>query len=259
MADQVGLQYQPYADQAPRPHRINLSTPERVVSLIGGISTIVFGVTRRASLRPLLLAVGSYLSYRAVTGYCHITSRLGLSSLPRPKPEHVTIPHEKGIRVDKSIIVNRSANDLYLYWRNLENLPRIMHHLESVTVLNGNRSHWVAKALAGTKVEWDAEIINDVPNQRIGWRSLPGAPVPNAGTVMFKPTSLGSTEVQVSLKYDPPGGPLGAVIATLFGTEPGLQIQEDLDRFRKSMESGEITASTTLAFNRDNGTTGSAG
>jgi uncharacterized membrane protein len=259
MADQSGMQYQPYSGQesfspATINRHKNLGAAERIVSMIGGISTFVFGVTRRRSpLRPVLLMLGSYLGYRGATGFCYISDKLGVSSIPRTTSPQVSVPHGKGIRVDKCVTINRSANDLYLYWRDLENLPRIMHHLESVTVLNGNRSHWVAKAPAGMKVEWDAEIINDVPNQRIGWRSLPGASVPNAGSVVFKPAPEGrtGTEVEVSLKYDPPGGVIGAAVAKLFGEEPGDQLQDDLDHFRQAMEMGEPIASTLRTIERD--------
>jgi len=158
------------------------------------------------------------------------------------QPEQVSVPHNQGIRVDKAITINRPVEALYAYWRNFENLPQIMEHLKSVSNTDGDRSHWVAKAPADLQVEWDAELINDVPNERIGWRSLEGAQVPNAGAVIFK-TAPGKrgTEVLVSLKYDPPAGKIGELVAKLFGQEPSQQIQEDLYRFRMLMETGEIS------------------
>jgi uncharacterized membrane protein len=164
----------------------------------------------------------------------------------------VSVPHDKGMRVDKSITIKRPVGELYAFWRNLENLPRIMYHLESVTTIGDNRTHWIAKAPADTTVEWDAEIINDVPNERIGWRSLEGSSIPNAGSVVFTPAphDLG-TEVKVSLKYDPPAGALGAAIAKLFGEEPGLQIQEDLHRLQQLMETGEISTIQGQTSGRD--------
>ncbi|HKQ75928.1 MAG TPA: SRPBCC family protein [Blastocatellia bacterium] len=142
-----------------------------------------------------------------------------------------------GIRVEKSVIVTRDRSDLYHFWRNFRNLPQIMNHLEEVRVLSSTRSHWVAKAPVGTRVEWDAEITSDQENELIAWRSLEGATVANAGSVRFLHFAEHETEVRVSLEYDPPGGRLGAFIATIFGENPEQQITEDLARFKHIMES----------------------
>jgi uncharacterized membrane protein len=116
-----------------------------------------------------------------------------------------------------------------------------MDHLESVTVLDENRSHWVAKAPVGTKVEWDAVIHNEIDDELIAWRSLPGADVSNAGSVHFTPLGNGiSTEVLVVLSYEPPAGKLGAAVAKLLGEEPSKQIEDDLRRFKQVMEASEV-------------------
>jgi uncharacterized membrane protein len=142
-----------------------------------------------------------------------------------------------GIRVEKSVIINRDRADLYHFWRNFRNLPQIMKHLEEVRVLSPTRSHWVAKAPVGIKVEWDAEVTHDQENELIAWRSLEGATVANAGSVRFLHFAEHETEVRVSLEYAPPGGRLGAFIATLFGENPEQQITEDLAQFKHMMES----------------------
>ncbi|MDB6028346.1 MAG: cyclase/dehydrase, partial [Verrucomicrobiales bacterium] len=140
-----------------------------------------------------------------------------------------------------TIIVERSAEDLFEFWRHFERLPVIMNHLESVEMLGHNRSRWVAKAPAGMHVEWDAEIINEHPNELIAWRSLEGADVENAGTVRFQPAPGGrGTLVKVDLEYIPPAGVIGAKIAKLFGESPEKQITVDLRRFKQLMETGEI-------------------
>src|SRR5499433_1689177 len=140
------------------------------------------------------------------------------------------------IRLEKSVIVGRDRSDLYHYWRNFRNLPQIMNHLEEVRVLSPTRSHWVARAPVGTKVEWDAEITCDQENELIAWRSLEGSTVANAGSVRFLHFAEHETEVRVSLEYAPPGGRIGAFIATLFGENPEQQITEDLARFKHMME-----------------------
>jgi uncharacterized membrane protein len=144
--------------------------------------------------------------------------------------------------VKKVITINRPAEELYAFWRNFENLPQFMEHL--VTVKGGaenQRSRWVAKAPAGKTVEWDAEIINERPNQLIAWRSLPGSDVENAGSVRFEPCTDGrGTLVKVEFEYSPPGGALGAKVAKIFGEAPEQQVADDLRRFKQLMETGEV-------------------
>jgi uncharacterized membrane protein len=118
-----------------------------------------------------------------------------------------------------------------------------MDHLESVTILDENRSHWVAKGPAGTKVEWDATIHNEIENELIAWRSLPGADVDNAGSVHFTLSGNG-TEVRVVLSYDPPAGKVGAAVAKLLGEEPSQQVEEDLRRFKQVIEASETPVRT---------------
>jgi uncharacterized membrane protein len=135
--------------------------------------------------------------------------------------------------------------DVYRFWRRLENLPRFMTHLDRVTQTPDGRSHWVAVGPAGLAVEWDAEIINEVENQVIGWRSLPGSDVVTAGSVNFDTAREGrSTQVSVHLQYAPPAGKAGALVASLFGREPSQTIREDLRHFKQLLEAGEIPRAT---------------
>jgi uncharacterized membrane protein len=151
--------------------------------------------------------------------------------------------NDSAVRIH-TITVNRPAQEVYRYWRDFENLPRFMSHLESVRITGERRSHWVAKAPGGTNVEWDAEITEDVPNKLIAWRSLEGADVENSGVVRFEEAPGGrGTEVRVEMVYNPPGGLVGAGIARLFGEEPGQQIKGDLRRFKQVLETGEVVHS----------------
>ncbi|MGI9041862.1 MAG: SRPBCC family protein [Gemmatimonadales bacterium] len=146
--------------------------------------------------------------------------------------------------VKQVITVNRSPEEVYTFWRDFENLPLFMEHLESVQVTDDRRSRWKAKAPAGTTVEWDAEITEDRPNELIAWRSVQDADVPNFGSVRFSPAPGGAgTEIKVELRYDPPGGALGAIVAKLFGEEPNQQVKGDLRRFKQVMELGEVVRS----------------
>lgn len=148
---------------------------------------------------------------------------------------------EKGVHVVKSITINRPMDEVYGFWRNFQNLPRFMSHLESVEITGAGRSHWKAKAPAGMTVEWDAEMVQDEPNTLIAWRSLPGADVENHGSVQFTPAPAGrGTEIRVELQYNPPAGKLGAAVAKLFGEEPKLQIADDLRALKQVLETGEV-------------------
>jgi uncharacterized membrane protein len=144
----------------------------------------------------------------------------------------------------RATTINRAASEVYAFWHDFQNLPRFMRHLDSVHVGLGKRSHWVANGPAGTRLEWDAEIVDDRPGELIAWRSLPGAQVENSGSVSFQPAPGGrGTEVMVRLRFSPPGGALGAGVAWLFGEHPDQQLQDDLRRFKQVMETGEIARS----------------
>ena len=143
-----------------------------------------------------------------------------------------------------SVTVNKPIGEVFAFWRGLENLPQFMEHLESVEVIDNRRSHWKAKAPAGTSVEWDAEIVEERENELISWRSMPGSVVPNAGTVRFKEAPGGQgTEVHVVMEYHIPGGAIGSVVAKLFREEPDQQVRDDLRHFKQVMETGEIVKS----------------
>jgi uncharacterized membrane protein len=145
------------------------------------------------------------------------------------------------VHIETSITIDKSPEELYAFWQDLQNLPLFMTNLESVTRLDERRSHWVAKGIGNAKVEWDAEIYNEEANELIAWRSLENADVVNAGSVRFQkgPTGHGSY-VRVAMNYNPPAGKLGATIAQLLGGEPAQLIKQDLRRLKQIMEAGEV-------------------
>ena len=148
------------------------------------------------------------------------------------------------IQVRKAITVNRSPDEVYRFWRDFRNLPRFMHHLESVEVTDDRRSRWRTKAPAGMSVEWEAETVEDRPNEAIAWRSVEGSQVDNDGSVRFVPAAGGrGTEVHVALRYSPPGGVVGAAIAWLFGESADQQLYDDLRAFKQVIETGEVVVS----------------
>jgi uncharacterized membrane protein len=146
--------------------------------------------------------------------------------------------------VARSVTIRQPREMVYAFWHDFENLPRFMVHLESVRVTGDRQTHWVAKGPAGSTVEWDAETTEDRPDELIAWRSLPGAKVPNSGQVRFLDAPGGrGTEVHVELRYDPPAGKLGALVAKLFGEEPRQQVDGDLRRLKQVLETGEVVHS----------------
>jgi uncharacterized membrane protein len=169
-------------------------------------------------------------------------------------------------RVSQGVMISRTPDELYAFWRDLSNLPKFMKHLESVSMIQSNttsafdppnsligqRSHWVAKGPLGTKVEWDAEIIQDRPNEIIGWKSLEGSDVDHMGSVRFERIpGRNETFVRVKLQYEPVGGIAGATIAKLLGEDPNWQIKDDLRRFKQIMETGETVTTEGQPTGRD--------
>src|SRR5262249_36368579 len=219
--------------------QVNISEPERWISVISGGAMVVGGLKRGGISGLVLAALGGVLAYRGAQGHCDVYAALGINTAEK-RNRMTSVKHGEGIKVEKSVTIRKQPKEVYQFWRNFENLPRFMNHLEAVRVIDNNRSHWVAKAPAGKTVEWDAEIINEKENELIAWRSLDDADVPNAGSVHFTEAPNGrGTEVKVVLNYAPPGGTLGALFAKLFGEEPEQQVDEDLRRFKQILEAGE--------------------
>jgi uncharacterized membrane protein len=171
-----------------------------------------------------VVAVGAALLFRELSTRGDTRRRLGGS---------------RGIHVDESVTLNMPIAEVYRFWRNFENLPKFMRHLESVSVREAGLTHWVAKGPGGMHVAWDARIINEIDNRLVAWQSVEGSTIATAGSVNFDETAHG-TRVRVHFQYSPPAGRLGAAIAWMFGEEPRLQVREDLRRFKQLLETGEI-------------------
>lgn len=220
-----------------RSDEINVADGERWLSVIAGSALAAYGLKRRSIAGLVLAGVGGALVWRGATGHSLVYEALGVSTARDREGDQVSVPYGRGIRVEKSVTINCAPEKLYTFWRNFENLPRFMDHLESVEVIDDKRSHWVAKGPAKVKAEWDAEIINEIPNELIGWRSVDGSRVDNAGSVHFTRAANGrGTKVRVLLRYDPPAGLLGAAIAKMFGEDPARQVKEDLRRLKELIE-----------------------
>ena len=229
----------------------NVGNPERWASAIGGGALAAYGITKGGFGGLALALLGGGLILRGSTGHCQLYQALGVNTAKSKSSDQsqTSVHHGDGIRVVKSVTINKAPEEIYRLWSNFENLPRFMNHLESVKMIDEKRSHWVAKAPAGFSVEWDAEIINQKENELIAWRSLEGSTINNAGSVRFEPASNNrGCVVRVVLSYEAPGGVIGSSIAKLFGEEPEQQIEEDLRRFKQLMETGEIASTEGQPF-----------
>jgi uncharacterized membrane protein len=220
--------------------QINVGEDERRLSLIGGLALLFVALSKRGPGSIPLLLLGGKLVFRGATGHSFIYQLLGINSAVGKDSGGVSVPHEQGIRIEDAITIGRSRAELYSFWRDFTNLPRFMENVESIEVLDERRSRWTVKGPAGTSVTWEAEIVNETPDEKIAWRSLEDAQIANAGTVEFKDAPAGrGTEVHVVMEYAPPAGQLGALVARATGREPKTQVRQELRRFKSLMETGE--------------------
>ncbi len=216
--------------------RTNVAELERWSCLASGAVAIAYGLSGRSRARTLWSAAGTALVYRGLT----VHSSLGVSTANESQTR-AALAGDRGIHVREAVRLEKPVDEVYRFWRRFENLPRFMTYLERVDDIGQSRSHWVAKGPAGMRVEWDAEIINEVENKVIGWHTLPGSFVTMAGSVNFDSVRNGqSTQVSVHLQYATPAGRAAALVAQLFGREPSQTIREDLRRLKQLLEAGEL-------------------
>jgi uncharacterized membrane protein len=233
----------PQGQGAGQQQSVNVGDGERMVSLAAGAIVGLLGLSRRSLPGLLIAGVGGAMIYRGATGHCHAYDALGIDTTEDQDRSEEQIAR-RGIHVSNSYQINKPASELYRLWRNFENLPQIMTHLESVRNIDDRRSHWVARlprVAGGKTLEWDAQVTRDDPDSLIAWQSLPGSDIDTSGQVRFEP-ALGDrgTVVHVFMNYVPPGGMLTALLAPLLNKASFRLIREDMRNFKRIMEVGEI-------------------
>ncbi|MBF2072749.1 MAG: SRPBCC family protein [Synechococcales cyanobacterium C42_A2020_086] len=226
-------------DHHPEEQLPDIGDTERWGSLLTGGAMVLLGLKQRSLRGALMALAGGSLAYHGARGQKSLTAQIS-NQIANQVGEAVGL--DQSIRVEKTVTIqNRSPEELYSFWRNFENLPIFMRHLQSVTVLDQTRSHWVAQAPLGQTVEWDAAIVTEQDNRLIAWSSEAGAEIDHSGFVRFQPAPPGrGTEVKVVMEYSPPVGLVGVTIAKFLGEEPEQQIGDDLRCFKMLMEAGEI-------------------
>jgi uncharacterized membrane protein len=219
--------------------RINVGSTERIASLAGGALLTYLGLRKFSLSRLGLAATGGALLYRGLTGYCPVNAELGRDTSEMGRG---TGP----IEVETSLTVNQPRDEVYAFWRQLENLPRFMHHLAEVQERGEGRSHWVARVPKGAgRVEWDARIQSEEEGRRLTWRSVAGAAIDNAGEVRFQEAPGGrGTEIHARIIYRPPAGNVGQAVAQLFNPVFEQMVKEDIRRFKHVIEAGETPTSS---------------
>lgn len=219
----------------------NVNDWERGVSIAAGALLVVAGIKARGRFRSSLITTGAGLAFRGLTGYCPVNHALGRKL--RSDDTREALGGSAGVKISESVTIRRSARELFDMWHSVDFLPRVFSHIESVHSLGGNRTHWVMRGPVGTKLEWDAETINEIPDELIAWKSLEGADVVSAGSVHFKEHTLGGapeTEVTVTMQYAPLAGRAGDMFARLIGGSPSTTLREDLNGLKQRMEQGYI-------------------
>jgi len=222
---------------------INVGDTERWLSIAGGAALALYALKRRSPASLALAAGSATLIGRGATGHCPAYERLGVDTADptaiRRNVLAAVLPSRK-LEAERAYTIMRPRHELYAFWRNLENLPEFMEHLESVTVTGDGRSHWVTRAPIGRPVSWDAEITEDVEDRIIAWRSLPGSAIESSGQVQFGDAPEGrGTVVRARILYQAPGGKTAQEISRFFGESASQQLRDDLRRFKQVMEAGE--------------------
>lgn len=222
----------PAATGLPAEKTINVGQTERWISMAAGAALAIYGLTRESMTGKAALSItGGYLFYRGQTGHCPAYQAFGIN----------TASGVTGVSIEKTITINRSPEEVYRFWHNFENLPRFMEHLESVRVYDDRRSHWVASVPGGLSFEWDAEMVEDVVNERISWRSLPNAEVDNQGSVEFRRVPGGGTRLSFKASYAIPG--VAGATSKMFRYISEKQLEKELTQFKNLIESREVAGS----------------
>lgn len=205
--------------------KLNLPEQERIFSVAVGTGSLLYGLRRGGVLGLAVGAAGAWLAYRGLSG-------------EQAEPQHFST----------SLTIDRSPEDLYQFWHGFTRLPQVLRYIDDIQTTGEGRTHWVAGTPGGGKIEWDSEVTEDVPNEQISWHTTEGSDIHHEGHVSFRqaPTGRG-TEVELELRYEPLGGTLGTTVARYLNSMTEGAAREDLRRFKRLMEGGEIPTGSRTA------------
>ena len=214
---------------------VNVSNFERAVSTAAGVFLIYHSIRHlgRKPLRSLSrIAAGSALVYRGVGGFCPLYEKLDVDGTKTGS-----------VNIRTTFVVDKPKEEVYRFWRKLENLPLFMKHISKVTEIDSKRSHWEAKIPEGSPIpiKWDAEIVKDEEASLLSWQSVPGSTIENAGKIEFR-DALGNqgTELRIMISYRPPAGNIGVGVAKLLNPLFEKIVRNDVNNFKSYIDTGSI-------------------
>lgn len=224
----------------------NVNDQERKASLIAGAGSLFLGLRRGGVLGLAMSALGGWLGYRGISGHCPVFARLGKSTA---KPTDRGLFGTAPVHISTGVTVGREPQELYQFWRGFTRLPTFMKYLTEVRPGEGNRTHWVAESPLGGRVEWESEVVEDVPNERIVWHTTENSDIDHSGEIRFRSAPAGrGTEVELDLHYEMPGGKLGEPWTAFFNSMTEHAVREDLRRFKWLMEAHEIPTNAVTSI-----------
>src|SRR5688572_211018 len=208
----------------------NVGSTERLVTVLAGAALLGYAWKNRSTSLGLMSAG---LLARGATGFCPAYAAMGVNHTDTKR----ALTGDRGVHIREAVTINAPADRIYRFWRQLNRLPDVMPHLARVEELDTKRSRRTAKAFDPVPITWRAEIINEVPFETIGWQTLPGEAIQNAGSVTFKPVpNDGGTEVRVHLQYAAPGGRAASWLARMAGEDPAKLTRDGLLALKRHME-----------------------
>jgi uncharacterized membrane protein len=217
----------------------NVNDLERLASVMIGTTLVALGLRGRGPLgRTASITTGIGLIGRGATGYCPMNAALGRTRMRDDTT--VALSGSRGVRVEETVVIEAPVARLYSLWRDATKLPVLLDHVSRVERIDDTATHWEVSGPGGVKLEWDAEIINAVHNELIGWRSLPGADVASAGSVRFDDLGGGRTRLTVTMQYNAPFGKASDALARLIGQSPSALLRQDLSRLKYRIEGGHV-------------------
>jgi len=211
------------------PEKKNVGSRDRILSSAVGLLLAYAGVKNFRKGGYTLMLPAGYLLWRAVSGYCYLYDAAGIDTTEGAKP----------FEFSKSVTIQRSREEVYKFWRQLENLPQIMTHLARVEKISDNKYRWEAE-FNKQHFAWNALIVEDIPNEKISWASIDSPDVENAGIVEFKDAPKGGTELKVTISYKPGKTKLDSLLAQVFNPVFKQKVLGDLMEFKRNVEIGEI-------------------
>lgn len=217
--------------------RVNLMQVDRWGYVAAGMALLAWALRRRGVLGGGAGGVAAWLMYQAYTGNNPMFEPLDIRVNRRPSEADA----KETIVIDDALTIGKPREEVYRFWRDLENLPRFAPWIRQVQVLDERRSHWEVEGPHGGSVQWESEITHDMPNEEIAWRTTANRSITNFGSVSFRDAPAGrGTIVRVHLEYVSPAGSFGAAVARLIGRAPQSMVEQSLRSLKQLLEVGEV-------------------